>query len=218
MTLSYLVTCKNDGAQLETLLSTLRSYSTDCECIVLDDYSDNPETIDILNRIKSDPFYTIIQHALNSHYGDHKNFGKTYCKGDYIFQIDSDEMPSEFLLTNVIDIIKVNDVELIWVPRINDFAGLTSEHAAMWGWKLTDYEDRKIANFPDYQSRIFKNIPSIGWNRPLHEKIEGNKTVSFLPAEYEFSLHHIKTIEKQIATNIRYNKQFSAELNKGYKL
>ena len=218
MTISYLVTCKNDGVPLRNLLQLLSKYREDAECIVLDDYSDNPETLDILKELENDSFFTVIKHNLESHYGNHKNYGKSFCKNEYIFQIDSDETPAEELLLNLKEIIKLNDVDLIYVPRINDFYGVTSEHASMWGWKLTDYKDRKIVNFPDYQSRIFRNIPGIGWNRPLHEKVEGNKTVAFLPAEYEFALLHEKTIAKQIETNIRYNKQFSAELNKGYQL
>ena len=61
-------------------------------------------------------------------------------------------------------------------------------------------------------------VPHIEWKRRLHEKIEGNKTYVHLPTEYDFSLHHNKTIEKQIQTNIKYNKLFTEEENKGFKV
>lgn len=75
-----------------------------------------------------------------------------------------------------------------------------------------------VVNAPDYQFRVFKNLPHLKWERPLHEKIEGAKVTSKLPPEYEWSIHHNKTIEKQVNTNLRYNKDFSAELNKGFKI
>jgi hypothetical protein len=52
----------------------------------------------------------------------------------------------------------------------------------------------------------------------LHEKVEGAKTYVHLPAVYELSLHHNKTIEKQIQTNVKYNKMFTEEENKGFKV
>jgi len=75
-----------------------------------------------------------------------------------------------------------------------------------------------IVNAPDPQGRLFKNLPYIEWKRRLHEKVEGAKTYVHLPSVYELALHHNKTIEKQIQTNIKYNKMFTEEENKGFKV
>ena len=76
-----------------------------------------------------------------------------------------------------------------------------------------------LINWCDYQSRIYKNVPDrIKWDRKLHEKIVGHDKYSFLPAEEEYALYHDKTIEKQIQTNLRYNKVFSVEDNMGHKV
>ena len=69
----------------------------------------------------------------------------------------------------------------------------------------------------DYQTRIFKNLPYIRWKGRLHERIMGNKTYAFLPKDENYALIHTKTIEKQIETNLRYNKEFSKEDNLGLK-
>ena len=74
------------------------------------------------------------------------------------------------------------------------------------------------SNWPDPQSRIFLNTPKIGWDRPLHEKVEGAAIYTSLPPEYDLALIHNKTIEKQIETNVRYNRDFSEELNRGFKV
>jgi glycosyltransferase involved in cell wall biosynthesis len=166
-------------------------------------------------------------HSLNADYGTHKNYGTLQCKGDYIFQIDGDELPFTTILgENLHSIIESNpEVELIFVPRINDYKGVKEEHARQWGWRLTDSkkdgvaQGRPLINFPDFQGRIFKNVPDrIKWDRKLHEKIEGHTQYSFLPAEEDYAIYHDKTIEKQLETNLRYNKVFTKEDNMGHKV
>jgi glycosyltransferase involved in cell wall biosynthesis len=219
--ISYLVTCKNEGEQLNQLLNLLSLHKENNECIILEDNIEDINTLNAVEQaIKRDPiFFQRYNHSLDNNYGEHKNYGKSKCRGKYIFQIDADELPNEFLLEVLPEILDANaDVDLFWLPRVNDFTGVNEKIASEWGWRLTPYENRLIVNWPDIQSRIFKNVPYLKWERKLHEKVEGAKTYSYLPAQYEFSLHHKKTIEKQVQTNIRYNEQFSITDNKGYKL
>lgn len=222
MKLSYLITVHNETDTLTRLLERLINIQLDTdEIVILDDFSDNPKTQEILKQASSK--VTIVQHKLDNNYGAHKNYGNEHCTGDWIFQIDADENPSETLIFNIKDIINTNaNIELIFVPRINDFRGVTPEHAKQWGWKLTPSpfcQNRLIVNFPDYQSRIYKKVPDrIKWDRKLHEKIVGHTEYSFLPAEEDLALYHDKTIETQIQTNLRYNKLFSVEDNLGHKV
>jgi glycosyltransferase involved in cell wall biosynthesis len=216
---SYLVTCKNEGKQLHDLLSVLRRYSDGCECVIVDDYTDHEETKEILSRVSVDEFFRIEQHHLNKNYSEHKNFGKSKCKGKWIFQIDADEIPSEVLLENLKEILLANEtVELFWLPRINNFIGVTDEDARKWGWNINNPNKWVNWHNGDYQGRILKNLPHLEWKRPLHEKIEGYKTESWFPKEESFALVHTKTIQKQIETNQRYNRDFSEELNRGHNL
>jgi len=217
--ISYLVTCKNTGSELQFLLERLYKYGQNNECIILDDHSDDPVTLQVLNNTSNNSFFKVHKHKLDRNYSEHKNYGKSQCQGEYIFQIDDDELPSEILLESLKELIELNStVELFWIPRINDFKGVNPQNAAQWGWKLTPYEDRLIVNWPDPQGRLFKNTPHIEWKRRLHEKVEGSKTHVHLPYEYEFALLHNKTIEKQVETNIKYNKMFTEEENKGFKV
>lgn len=258
--ISYLITCKNEGSQIESLLHRLFKYKDGNECIILDDYSDDASTIEILNNTVSSGagFFQLHRHALENNYSAHKNYGKSLCKGQYIFQIDADEVPSEFLLENIKDILTLNsDIDLFWIPRINNFRGVTDIEAKKWGWQLTkmpeliqekiiddqsyEYEFLKkngyileeikmhygkikikfnppIVNVPDPQGRLFKNLPHLLWKRRLHEKIEGYKSFTHLPYEFDYALHHNKTIEKQIQTNIKYNQKFTEEENQGFKI
>jgi len=165
MKISYLVTCSNETSTLETLLKKLELVAPSKEeevVVVADIDTRNEDTDKVLNSF-SDKF-RILYHSLARNYGAHKNWGAEKCVGEWIFQIDGDECPSEYTLgENLQNIIESNPgVELIFVPRINDFKGVSPEHAAQWGWRLSlspTYK-RPIVNWPDYQSRIYKNEPS----------------------------------------------------------
>lgn len=225
MKISYLITTKNEEQSLINLLERLIKcrYKED-EIIILDDFTENKKTKEIITKsISENENIYSYEHKLDSDYGSHKNYGNEKCSGDWIMQCDGDEYPSDILIFNIREIISTNiDVELIFVPRINEFRGVTEEHANQWGWKLTQSplnKDRLVVNWPDFQGRIFKNdYPRIHWERKLHEKIEGHNQYAFLPADEELALYHDKTIEKQLETNLRYNKEFSVEDNLGHKV
>jgi hypothetical protein len=98
-------------------------------------------------------------------------------------------------------ILEVNtDVEMFSVPRVNTVEGLTEAHIKQWGWYVN--QDGWV-NYPDYQNRILKNIPTIQWVNKVHEKIIGAMVTCSLPEG--FDLYHFKTIEKQEKQNNYYN-------------
>ena len=147
MFLSYLVTCHNETDSLEKLLSKLVQDKKDNhEIVLLDDYSDNPKTVEIIQRFKDKVNFQ--QHKLERNYGAHKNYGIGLCKGEWVFQLDGDEVPTYTLIENIDAILESNDNnEVIWLPRLNYFIGVTNEDVQMWGWRLYD----GMINFPDYQ-------------------------------------------------------------------
>jgi glycosyltransferase involved in cell wall biosynthesis len=242
MKISYLICCHNETDTLTRLLNTIYEVLTlelDSEqnsstkhqdeiVILIDSQSATPQTMDIVDVFKTrcdirQKEYRIIKHPLDNNYGSHKNHGIEQSSGEFIFQIDGDECPPESLLgENLHSLIESNPtIEAYTVPRINDFRGVTSEHAKQWGWKLTMSPslERPIVNFPDHQWRIFKKeFPRIGFTRKLHEKIEGYKSYVSLPPDENYALYHDKTIERQMETNISYNKRFTVEENKGHSV
>lgn len=212
MFLSYLITSHNEEDSLKRLLEKLLLYKKDNqEIILLDDYSDSIKTNTIIQSFKDKiNFY---QKKLERDYGAHKNYGISLCKGKWIFQIDADECPTDLLLQNINEILESNDSnEAIWLPRLNYFEGVTQQDIMMWGWNYSD----GMINFPDYQSRLYKNLPHIRYERRLHEKVEGYKSYVFMPIQKEIALIHEKTIQKQRETNVKYNQLFTEQENKGY--
>jgi glycosyltransferase involved in cell wall biosynthesis len=145
----------------------------------------------------------IIEFPLNKDFASFKNNLKDHCSGDYIFQIDADEYPDEYLMNTIEWLITNNDnVDIFWVPRINTVKGLTQEHIEKWRWNV-DPDGR--VNFPDYQCRIMKNVKRIKWKNKVHEVLTGYKTESQIPANKEFCIHHPKTIERQQEQNDFYD-------------
>jgi glycosyltransferase involved in cell wall biosynthesis len=68
-----------------------------------------------------------------------------------------------------------------------------------------------VVNYPDPQNRIYKNdYPRIHWEKPVHERVVGYKTHSFLPFDVEMAEHvaikHIKTLDTQVKQNQKYGK------------
>ncbi len=68
-----------------------------------------------------------------------KNALTDACLGDYIFQIDADEMPSKYLMQYLPILLETNDVEVLRVPRINTVKDLTQEHIQKWGWVVDNH-------------------------------------------------------------------------------
>ena len=144
---------------------------------------------------------------------ENKNYLGSKCTGEYIFQIDADEVPSEFLIQNIKVIIESNPIDVFIVPRINLVAGLTPEHIRAWGWNVSE---KGWVNFPDPQKRIYRNSPEIQWRDPegqpqVHGMVTGYKTITSLPFEEEFSLIHTKTIQKQEYQNKTYTDVLSGK-------
>jgi glycosyltransferase involved in cell wall biosynthesis len=142
MKVSFLVTVHNETDDLNILLSQLVKYKTesnnDSEIVVLDDFSDNPKTIEILNNFKNDIVWE--KHYLNKKFGPHKQYGNTKCSGDYIFQVDADERFNEDLLENMVPLLESNSgIDLMMIPRVNRIKGLKDEHIMKWGWRANKF-------------------------------------------------------------------------------
>ena len=132
----------------------------------------------------------------------YKNNLKSQCKGDYIFQIDADEIPHESLVEVINEVLDTNPVDVIFLPRVNTVKGLSDEHIKKWGWNVNE---EGWVNFPDYQTRIYKNTEDVTWMNKVHERITGYNTVSNFPAEEQWSLYHHKEIERQEKQNEFYD-------------
>jgi len=204
MKISYSILTHNETDSLSELIDFLVIYKDpEDEIVILDDYSDNEETKKILDAIVSIYDIKFEQRHLSNNYAEQKNYLKKMCTGDYIFNIDADELPHKWLVKNIKTILEVNStIDVFWIPRINTVEGLTQEHIDVWAWNVNE---NGWINFPDYQGRIWKNRQNIRWKNPVHEVLEGYKEHTFLPMEEQFSFYHRKDIVIQEKQNKKYS-------------
>jgi len=173
------------------------------EIVILDDYSDNEKTSAYLDVVCSINEIKFEQRHLLKDYAGQKNHLTRMCKGDYIFNMDADELPHKYLMENIKSILASNTtIDLYYVPRVNTVEGLTQEHIQKWKWTVNE---KGWINFPDWQGRIWRNRPNIRWERPVHEMLVGFKEYAFLPQEEEYCFYHPKTIDKQEKQNKKYS-------------
>lgn len=206
MKISYAIPVHNEHQELKRLLDYLFKHKRpDDEIVVQCDKGNTTQAVyEVLKEYAEFNMpYKHVEFPLNGNFAAFKNNLKDNCTGDYIFQIDADEYPEEYLMSTLPTIIESNNkVDIIWIPRINLVEGLTTEHIKQWGWVMNN---KNRINFPDYQCRILKNVKRIKWKNKVHEVLTGHKSFAHLPANDEFCLHHPKTIERQEAQNKFYN-------------
>ena len=208
MKISYAIPVCNEYIELEKLLSFLIKYIDENDEIIVqcDQGNTTPEVYKVLDSFKApvelkDPL-KVIEFPLNGHFSNFKNNLKENCLGDWIFQIDADELPHESLITNLKELLKLNPTtEMFLVPRVNTVEGLTQEHINKWRWNVNE---KDWVNWPDYQTRIIQNGSKIKWQNKVHEQIIGISTRGALPMEEEWCLYHPKTIGRQEAQNRLY--------------
>lgn len=206
MKISYAITVCNEFVEIQRLVNFLRENKRQQdEIVILYDQKNGDE--EVASWLTKQNKYPNVQFwrglDFEGHFANWKNKLSEYCEGDYIFQIDADEIPTKTLIDNLPTILESNsDNEVFLVPRINTVAGIMPEHIKKWNWQLND---RGWVNWPDYQWRIWKNIPEIKWVNKVHERLEGFKTYAPLPADEQLALQHPKSINRQIKQNAYYD-------------
>lgn len=205
MKISYAVTVCNELLELQRLLPFLIENKRDIdEIVIFYDTKNGSKSVEEYLRAQSVnkvPFRWMGYH-FDGHFANMKNALTEACLGDYIYQIDADEMISEYVMSLLPQVLEANDVDVVRVPRINTVEGLTQEHISRWKWHVNE---RGWVNFPDYQWRIYRNTPEIRWENKVHEVLGGYQTMAVLPTDEEWCLYHHKDIKRQERQNNYYN-------------
>ncbi len=206
MRISYAIPVCNELVEITKLLNFLKKHiDKEDEVIVLFDTNNGSQSVENYLRAKSvnPTFFQWYPYHFDGHFANMKNYLKSLCEGDWIFQIDADELPHKSLITNLKEVLKLNPTtEMFLVPRVNTVEGLTQEHINKWRWNVNE---KGWVNWPDYQTRIIQNGPKIKWQNKVHEQIIGISTKGALPMEEEWCLYHPKDIKRQEAQNNFYD-------------
>ena len=204
MKISYAITVCNEFVEIQQLINHLLTNKRHRDEIIIlfDSNNGSPKVEEFLRAKSVNGEFNWFPYPFNGHFAEMKNFLTSMCKGDYVFQIDADEIPNPILIKNLPEILEGNEVDIVLTPRINTVKGITQKHINKWGWRVNE---NNWINFPDYQWRVYKNNSKIKWINKVHEKLIGYKTISHLPQSQEWCLIHDKTIEKQEKQNNFYD-------------
>ena len=203
MKISYAITVCNEFVEIQRLITfLLENKRQEDEIIVLFDSNNGSKSVEDFLRSKStNGEFNWIPYKFDRHFANMKNKLTSLCNGDYIYQIDADEMIDEYVLRLLPQVLEQNDIDVLVVSRINTVEGITQEHIQKWRWVVND---KGWINFPDHQLRIYKNNGKIKWKNKVHEILEGYHTISHLPTEEEWCLIHEKNIKRQEQQNKFY--------------
>lgn len=225
--ISYAIPVCNEHIELKTLLNQLNDFVDIHDQIVIQKDTSNVtiEVSEVIEefKLKCNCEFDVIEFPLRNDFASFKNNLKSYCRKEYIFQIDADETLGDGLLMNLPSLLlQNNETDLFFLPRINIVKGLTVDYAESQHWNLRRMNfpienefNEYVVNFPDRQARLFKNKPEIKWRNKVHEVIVGHKNFidmasSFHELEPEqvqaWCLIHIKSLERQQRQNEKYSK------------
>lgn len=203
--LSFNMMVQDNADIIEPSLISIKRFMDhhpDTELVIADGGSTD-NTVEICKK------YTdrVWERKFDNDFATQKNFLNSKSMGRWIFNIDSDEIMTEELIKTLYPMLMLpqnQDIDLIYVPRVNRVAGITEAHIQKWGWRVDKDGD---INYPDYQARIYKNKPGIHWAGKVHETITGHARLGQLPMEKHQKLYliHNKDITRQEKQNALYD-------------
>ncbi len=204
MLLSYAITLCNEHQEFLNLFEALdKTKNPADEIVVLLDYPKaTPELLSTLQSLVSRKAIKLHAEIFDNHFANWKNLLNSFCSGEYIFQIDADEIPHPALIASLENALRNHpQFDLFLIPRVNTVENIEEHHLSKWKWNVNP---KGWINFPDYQPRLFKNNSQIRWKNKVHETVEGYSLMTAFPEREEFSLKHHKKIDRQELQNSFY--------------
>jgi hypothetical protein len=205
MKISYAVTVADEIKEIQQLLPLLIQTKQNTDEIVVQ-YDNQKVTVEVLEYLNDLVFEKkidrLVGYPLNGDFGTYKQHLTQNCQGEWIFQLDADELLEEQLIGSLGTILDGNpNIDMFFIPRINIVNGLTEAHIQKWKWQVND---KGWVNFPDVQGRLYKNKQSIFWAGKVHEQLQGFESYTIFPQEEVYCIKHIKEIERQERQNALY--------------
>lgn len=160
--ISVVLATYNEEANLESCLRSVKELADE---IVIADGGSTDKTLDIARRFKA----KIIQTNNPQIFHINKNKAIDAATGDWILQLDADEVVSEGLVEEIKDVIYSKpDVNGYWIPRRNFFLGRF----------LT-----KGGQYPDYTLRLYRRGKGRLPAKDVHEQAVVEGKVSYLKCD-----------------------------------
>lgn len=135
---SVIMPCYNDGQYIEEALYSLRAQTyLNWELIVIDDGSEEPETLQVLEKIEELPYVRLL-HTNHVRPAGARNAGIRVARGKYILPLDADDTIEPTYMEKAVKILNENpNVGVVYCK-----ADLFGEQSGPWG--LPEYSLRTM--------------------------------------------------------------------------
>ncbi len=118
--ISAVVLTRNNATTLSITLSSLKFCD---EILIIDNYSTD-STYKIAKKYKA----RFIKHRLNDDFASQRNFGLEKSSGEWVLFIDSDEVVSKSLASEIKHKVKDNNFNGFYIPRVDHWIGKKIKH------------------------------------------------------------------------------------------
>jgi hypothetical protein len=201
--IDFTITACVEYYELKGLIYYLKYFIRESDNIIvfLDKNNTNQDMIDMV--VSSG---VVLRFNAESNYQKRYEYERSQCHNPIIFSFCADELPTIPLLQQGMKIFTNSpQFDAIAVPRINMFTDLTKEKANQMyvgnrgqGYLLKEpINEHGWHHWPDYQIRIIRNLPHIIHGPYTHSNIVGYKNLGHFPADPQFAMFHIKSVEHQ---------------------
>ena len=134
---SIIMPCFNDGIYIqEAIDSVLNQTYQNIEIVIIDDGSDDPDTVSILEQIKDSKIKVL--HSKRLRPAGARNYGIREATGKYILPVDSDDRIEPTYVEKAVEILEANP----GIGVVYCYADLFGEQTGRW--QLPNYDFRTM--------------------------------------------------------------------------
>lgn len=190
--ISVAITTYNEEENISICLASVFDWVKE---IVLVDGSSTDKTVEIAKKYKAN--IIIVKNLPNFHFNKQKAIDN--CKHKWILQLDADEVVSEELRQEIININEEEGINGYWMPRKNYFLGRFLN---------------KGGQYPDYTLRLYKRGKGYLPCKSVHEQanVEGktaylkNPLLHYVYPDFNHYLKHFRLYTDFFASELRQEK------------
>lgn len=184
--MNVVILTKDEWQAFELVIEVHRQMEAGDTLLVWDDCS-SPQWLAQMKdiaEVKIDP--------ANKNLSDHRNRVKAHIPpGEWIVMIDADERIQPGFLAALNAKIKLTDCDAMWLERHNTYWDSRGQIVPP---STIDYAKPFD---PDYQPRLFRNLPEIHFENPIHHVLNGHKKAEFLKGPPFTIIHHRQNCPRQ---------------------
>lgn len=148
---SVIMPCYNDGAYIKEAIESVKAQTyKNWELIVIDDGSNDAETVKIINSIKDDRITVL--HTQHLRPAGARNYGIQHATGKYILPVDSDDKIDLTYMEKAVNIIETNEkVGVVYCE-----ADLFGEKSGKWDLPAYSFEKMLLDNIVFVTALFYK--------------------------------------------------------------